>query len=295
MAASAMRAFTQTRTAEQFEDLASRLDAGLGAEAEPGQQVTVAMRRRLDLPEWEWATLEAAEAAGSLPGVLRHLAQTHRERGRLVRDLFGALSYPLLVLVLCAFVGGLVLATGAAPRAWILFTTLLVVALVALGGWLAWRLRDPTLDGDRLPVVGRLSRCAAELPYLVALRALYAAGVPLRQAHPQAVLATRVPWVKSRLFLATKDLEAGSGFADALSKHAALTKESLILVRDGETAGQLEDALGRAAGRRQEEYARSMRRLARFVGGAVYAYAAASVLWVALHFYGSYFGGLKLR
>lgn len=281
-----------SRIAEHLEDEASRLDAGLHTESHPGEAPVAALRRRFSLAPWEWATLTAAETAGTLPAVLRVLAGSRRDRAQLRNELLGGLAYPALVLTMCGFVGGLVLATGAAPTGWLVTTVALFVLAVAAAGWLTWRLRDPGFDGDRLPLVGRLSRCAGELPYLVALRVLYGAGMGLRRAHPEAANAARVPWVRARLFLATSELEAGEGLATALAKHGALTAESLTLVRNGEAAGQLEDALGRAASRRQDEYVRALRRAARILGGVTYAYAAFSVLWIALSFYGSYYGRL---
>lgn len=318
-----MRLLTETQTAERLEDLASRLDAGLGVQDAdsasahatagsgaraavgaalggshaghaPGREPAVAtLRRQFTLPAWEWSTLAAAETAGALPAVLRHLAATHRERGRLRREVVGALAYPIVVLSLCGLVFGAVMAAGVAPRGWMILTITLLVSGLGGGAWLAWRLRDPGLDGDRLPGIGRLTRCAAEIPYLIALRALYGAGVPVRRAHPEAAPAARVPWVRARLFLVTQGLEAGSGFADALEKQQALTAESLTLVRNGEIQGQLEEALGKAASRRQEEYARFVRRATRVLGIVAYAYAAGSVLWIALRFYGGYYGALR--
>ncbi|MEZ5965294.1 MAG: type II secretion system F family protein [Planctomycetota bacterium] len=284
--------FTDSAVAEQFEDLASRLDAGLDAGGPVGEAAVATLRRHLTLRAWEWSTLSAAESAGALPTVLRHLAAAHRERSALRREVAAALAYPAVVLAMCTLVATVVLATGVAPRGWLALTGGLLAALLAGALWLGWRLRDPSLEGDRLPVVGRLSRCAAELPYLVALRALYGAGVPLRQAHAEATPAAGVPWVRARLHVAGTELRAGGDLASALANSKALTAETLTLVRNGEAAGQLEDALGRAITRRREEYGRSLRRWTRLLGWGAYAYAALSVLWIALRFYGSYFAAL---
>jgi type II secretory pathway component PulF len=281
-----------TKIAEQLEDLASRLDAGLSSDLVPGETLVASLRQKLALSSWEWTTLVAAEDAGSLPVVLRQVAEAQRQRAQLRRELLGALAYPALVLSLCALVACIVLASGAAPTGWLVATGSALLFVLAGLGWLAWRLKDPALDGDRMPFVGRISRSAGEVPYLVALRALYAAGVPLRRAHAEAAAAAPVPWVRARLFVASRALEAGQGLAAALEGQRALTGESLTLIRDGETAGQLEDALARASRRRQDELARTLRRTARIVGTLAYAYAALSVLWIAVRFYGSMYGRL---
>jgi general secretion pathway protein F len=284
---------TDLRTAEELVDTASRLDAGLPEEgAAAGETPVASLRRRLRLRGWEWATLDAAQTAGALPAVLRQLARAREDRAALRRQVVAALAYPVLVLLLCGLVGGIVLSLGSAPRGWLWSTALLLAAAVGSGAWLALRLRDPLFDADRVPVVGRLSRAAGELPYLVALRALYSAGVPMRRAHPEAAAAAAIPWVKARLFLASSDLEAGETLAVALDRRNAVTRETLTLVRDGERTGQLEDALGRAASRRREELARSLHWLTRALGWAAYAYAVLSVLWIAVRFYGALYGRL---
>ncbi len=288
------RLLSDAKTAEHLEDLASRLDAGLRPTDGGGPEtLTATLRRELNLREYEWSALAAGETAGALPRVLRRLAAARQERAALTRQLTGVLAYPMFVLCLCGMVAALAIGMGKAPRGWFWLSGTLVLVIGVTAVWVTRRLRDPACDGDRLPVIGRLSRCAAEIPYLVALQVLYGAGVPVRAAHPQAAAAARVPWVRARLFVANRALEAGEPLAAALERQSALTTESLTLVRDGEITGQLEDALSRAIGRRREEYSRLLRRGASLVGALGYAYAAGSVLWLALSFYGAYFARLR--
>jgi type II secretory pathway component PulF len=279
--------------AERLEDLASRLDAGLTPAGQPGEPIVTGLRGEFTLAGWEWAALAAGEAAGRLPVVLRRVAAARRDRDVLQRELWGSLAYPGLVLCMCAGVGVLALGMAQPPRAWFWLSGGLALAIgilvVAAVRWL----RSPLSDGDRVPWLGRLSRHAGEVPYLVALQALYGAGVALRGAHPQASPAAAVPWVRARLFAAGAALDAGEPLAEALGRQRALTEESLTLVRDGEATGQLEDALGRAIVRRRAEYARRVRHVARGIGIAAYVYAAASVLWIALSFYGGYYSRLR--
>ena len=285
---------TDTKIAELLEDLASRHAAGLHErKAAPGETVVEGLRRRVQLRDWEWSALQAGETAGDLPQVLRRLAAARHERAALSRQLLGSLLYPLFVLCMCGAVAFLALRTGHAPRGWIWLSAGLLCGVVAMIVWGTRRLRDPTFDGDRLPLLGRLSRCAGEVPYLVALRALYGAGVGLRQAHPQATPAAAVPWVRARLYLASQGIEQGETLTDALRRVNAVTPETLELIGDGEATGQLEDALGRALTRRRDELQLVARRLARILGGLAYAYAALSVGWLALRFYSAHYAGLR--
>lgn len=282
------------RIAERLEDLASRLDAGLPiGEARHGQAVAEAIARNLALRPFEVAALQAGETAGRLPSVLRHLAAARHATAAWKGEVARALAYPGLLFAMCVFVALFAWSTGVAPRGWLVLSAVLLFLVLLLAGWLVARLRDPLFEGDRYPLVGRVSRCAGEIPYLVALQALYAAGVPVRAGHATAAAAAPVPWIRARLFAATGDLEAGEPLAAALEHRRALTGESLALVHDGEAAGQLEEALARAVTRRQREHAANLRWAARLLGAVAYAYAAGSVLWFALSFYGNLYGRLR--
>ena len=140
-----------------------------------------------------------------------------------------------------------------------------------------------------------LIRDVGELPYLVALRGLYAAGILLPEAHDRAIGTSPVAAIRSRLSQATPRLQQGEGFAKSLAAEGALGTESLELITVGETAGDLEDSLNRAAVRRREEFRRRFRRIAKVVGSVVYALAVLLVAYVVVSFYSGYLRGIYGR
>lgn len=280
-----------------LEDAASRLDAGLPLDQQThGETAVASLRRQVDLAEWEWLAATASESAGQLPTTLRNLAARRRARGELLMGLLRVCAYPILVLTMAVLVLVLLTVLGMpVPRGLVWLAAAVLLAAAVAGLWLRRRLSDPAFDPRGWGWLGRFSHSLGELPYLAALRQLYAAGVPLRTAQRGAAAAARVPWVRARLTAVAADLERGEGFTAALAKRGALGDESLRLLHSGEAAGQLEDALARAATRRQEVVARTSGVLARALGFAIYLAAAGTVAWIALSFYGGLYGSLLRR
>lgn len=281
------------RVAAAFEDLASRADAGLpsgdrlpGDTAGGGLAASLA-RAGIATAAYEVRSIEAGEAVGRGPEVLRRLAASRHELAGVAKKLVDGLAYPSTVFVSALAVTALLMGLGLPlPHGWLLTVGIVASAAALAIGWLVWRLRDPTRAPDRIPVIGPLVRVAGELPYLTALSILYGAGVPLRAAHRDAVTTARGAWLRKHLDAVTPALERGEGFATSLAAHGALTPETLRLVTDGERTGGLEDALRRAIERRRLELSASLGRIARIVGVLAYMAAAGSVLWIAVSFYG---------
>lgn len=281
------------RIAAAFEDLATRADAGLPPGElppgdAPGEGLAAWIRRSgIATAPYEVRSIEAGEAVGRGPEVLRRLAAGRHELASVAQKLIDGLAYPCTVFLVSLAVTTLLMALGLPlPRGWILSVGIVAAAGALAIGWLAWRLRDPVRAPDRIPVIGRLVRMAGELPYLTALSILYAAGVPLRAAHRDALATARGAWLRAHLDAVTPALERGEGFAVSLAAHAALTPETLRLVTEGERTGGLEDALRRAIERRRQELLATLSRVAGIVGVLAYMAAAGSVLWIAVSFYG---------
>ena len=75
-----------------------------------------ALRRNLQLQDWEWASATAAEASGTLPHVLRSLSQARRARGELIRAVLGAVAYPALLTAMAGGLNGTLLSGPALQR-----------------------------------------------------------------------------------------------------------------------------------------------------------------------------------
>lgn len=188
------------RAAMAMDELASALDAGLtaadlartaGADLDETMVATL-QTRGVELSESERVIFQAAADSGSLPQALRERARSRRDRAELVRTLVGRLAYPAFVLLVATAVAILVGSLAGDARLPIL-VGVFPLAVAALVWWAARRgFRRVSGFPLNLRPVGLVFLDLGELPYLQTLRGLYAAGVPLLQAHPQAVRAVGV-------------------------------------------------------------------------------------------------------
>ena len=144
-------------------------------------------------------------------------------------------------------------------------------------------------------MLGRIASALGELPYLETLHALYAAGVPLAQAHTAAVAAVPLVSLQRRLQVADRVLQSGRSLTESLAQALALHTETRSLLATGEHAGQLEDALQRSLVRRRDVAARDIATNARRLGSAAYLLAVIFVIAIVFTFYLKLYGNLGRR
>jgi type II secretory pathway component PulF len=286
------------RAALLLDDLASALDAGLppdqiGAQTALGDHAfaDLLQRRGVALSTTEQRILAAAWQSGRMAPTLRLRAERRRQRAADTRVLIGGLRYPITLLIV-----GL-LAT--------LFTYSVVgsiwlpIGVAAVGLSMGFALRSllrtlHTGDGvlGRVPFVSTLARERGELPYLEVLYGLYAAGVPLLTAHPQAVATCEHSSLRADLQDVDQTLQAHRPLAEALQRPGSLSPETTTLLSTGEKTGNLEEALHRALLRRGEVVARKDASLARWVGVSAYVLAAAVAVYLIFTIHQETYGKL---
>ena len=281
-----------------FDDVASALDAGLpiaslGGDPGHGDDVLAELvtRRGVKLSATERLVLEAGWRSGQGSAALRHRAGHRRRRAEFGRTLWSGLRYPLLLLLalpVTAMLVSYVIGPEIAIAIGAVYAALVLVLL-----WLARKLGRGDAVLDRLPWIGGLLVDLRELPYLETLHALYAAGVPIVEAHRRAVDAVRMQGLRERLEIAHSKLQGGRPLREALHETVSLEPETRTLLANGEQAGQLEDALLRAVERRQHVATRKFEVAARRVGQLAYVIAIIGVVVVVYNFYSSYFALLR--
>ncbi len=291
--------FADDRAALACEDLASALDAGipptaLGAPADAQEDwpVQVLGARSVRLAPAEKLMLEAAGRSGHLGRTLRQRAAARQFRAEIVRGCIAGLRYPLVLLLVALLVAALMGVTqrSATP---VVVVVLALAALVLLAFAGSRSLRNPQGVVHRIPGLRELLADLGELPYLQTLHGLYSAGVPLRDAHAEAAAVSPVARVREKLLAADPILQGGVPLTQALLQAGALHPESQSLLTTGEQAGDLEDALERAARRRADVLRRRADRGVRGLSVAVYVLAMAVVVYLIFRFYSSYLGGLS--
>jgi type II secretory pathway component PulF len=282
------------RAALQFDDLASALDAGLplsafGGEPTLGDRVLhgILQRRGVRLSATEDSVMMHSWRAGRASQQLRHRAAARRQQAELRRGLWQSVRYPLLLagmgLLIC-------ITTMTFVGPWPLVSLLLLYG--SLGGAVfavVRASRSGALWLRRLPWLHALMQSLAELPYLETLRALYGAGVDLRQAHAAATATVPPGELSQRLQIVNGMVQIGQPLREGLQQALALHPETRSLLTTGEQAGQLEDALERAWQRRSTVTQRDLTQLSRGLGYAAYALALGITMLLIINFYTGYF------
>ena len=266
----------------------------IGADAQKGDRAIheALQRRGVRLSATEDAVMAAAWRAGRITTALRTRAEQRRQRAEFARAIWAGLRYPLVLFLLIVVAS---FATAAVVgHYW--FAIGVLGGAVACGALAVVVRRGLLTGGDRwarLPIVGRMAANLGELPYLETLHSLYAAGVPLVQAHAAAVAAVPIQVLRRRLLIADRELQGGRNLTEALAHALALHAETRTLLATGEHAGQLEDALLRALTRRRETSAREVGQAAKRLGHAAYAVATLVVVAIVFSFYANYAGMLR--
>ena len=289
------------RAALQFDELASMLDAGLplpelGGRGADGERVVheILQRRGVRLSPSDDAVLAAAWQAGRIGPALRARAEQRRRRAASFRTLLLSLAYPAALFgmsIVAAFATAPVIGHHGFAIALLVLLAVLVTAVVVVPRGL----RHGSERWNRLPIVGRIATDLAEIPYLETLQALYAAGVPIAQAHATARAAVPNHALQQRLTVAGRVLEGGRSLTEAMAESLALHPDTRTLLASGERAGGLEDALGRALERRRDVSQRAVAVLGRSIAVGIYAVAALVAAALILSFWFRLYGQIGYR
>jgi type II secretory pathway component PulF len=287
------------RAALHLDELASALDAGLplpslGIRGEAGERaVHAALRQRgVVLSATEDTVLLAAWRAGRIGPALRSQAEQRRLRAEWHRRLLGGLAYPcglLAMIVIASFATAPIVGHHGFAIGVLAAVTITAAAVVVLRRGL----RHGGERWNRIPLLGRLAADFAEIPYLQTLQAVYGAGVPLLQAHADAMATVPNAALRQRLTVAARVLGEGRSLTEALATSVALHPETRSLLAIGERAGQLEDALQRALRHRRDVAQRTVTNTIRRATTTVYLLAMALAAALILSFWFRLYGGVR--
>jgi len=285
------------RAALQFDEVASMLDAGLplgsiGGGGDDGDRVVHAILRQrgVKLTPSDDTVLLAAWRAGRIGPALRARAEQRRQQAALYRRLLLGLAYPSALFAM-TIVAGIATAPIVGHYYFPIGLSVLLLTVVATALVVRRGLQRGDERWNQVPVVGRMARDFAEIPYLEVLQALYGAGVPLLEAHASATAAVPNHGVQQRLGVAGRVLGEGRSLTEALAQSVALHPDTRTLLANGERGGQLEDALQRALQRRREVSQRAATRTAVTISVVVYALAGLVAIALIFSFYQRLYGG----
>jgi general secretion pathway protein F len=233
-------------------------------------------------PELYRTTVEAGEQSGHLEAVLDRLADYTESRQELQQKLQQVMVYPVLLTIMALGITTLLL-TYVVPQVVQVFDNVgqelplltralialsefmqawglaLLVALVALVAGLRHLLRQAgprkAFHGLllRTPFVARLVRGLNTARFARTLSILTASGVPVLESMRIAgSVMTNLP-MREAVDTATRRVREGSSISGSLEKSGYFPPMTLHLIASGETSGNLEDMLERAALNQERE------------------------------------------
>lgn len=233
-------------------------------------------------PEIYRATVSAGEQSGHLDAVLERMADYTENRQVLQQKIRNAMIYPVLLTVVCLGIVGLLLGyvvpevvrvfeagerelpvltrilIGASDflRAW--WWLMLLVAFGAAWGFRRW-LRDPgaRLRYDafklRLPLVGRITRGNNAARFARTFSILAASAVPVLEALRIAAEVVTNTTMRRAVQDAAVRVREGAPIARSLGASKLFPPMLVHLIASGETSGELEAMLERAADNQERE------------------------------------------
>ena len=233
-------------------------------------------------PELYIATVAAGEQSGHLDTVLERLSDYTESREQLRSKTLTAMLYPVLLFVVCTAIVFLLLAfvvpkivkqfensKAALPiltqgliaisdfaRNW----GWLVILLTGFGFWLFSRwLRDPAARRRyhavllRLPLIGRVVRGNNTARFARTLSTLTSSAVPVLEAlRISGEVVTNLP-MREAVQEAAARVREGASIARSLGASRMFPPMMIHLIASGETSGDLESMLDRAATNQERE------------------------------------------
>jgi general secretion pathway protein F len=233
-------------------------------------------------PEIYRATVSAGESSGRLDAVLERLADYTENRQVIRQKINNALIYPIALTVMCFLIVS-VLLVFVVPKVVNVFESsqkelpiatriligssdvardygiYIVIGLIALG-WILWK----TLKQEgprrrfhaaqlRMPLVGRLVRGFNTARFTRTLSILTASAVPvLESLRISAEVLTNVP-MREAVTEAGARIREGSPIGRSLGASKLFPPMTIHLISSGETSGELETMLERAATNQERE------------------------------------------
>jgi general secretion pathway protein F len=227
-------------------------------------------------PEIYRATVAAGEQAGHLDNVLERLADYTESREQIRQKVLAALLYPIVLTVMCfaivslllVFVVPKVVAVFQAQKAQLPLITrllisvsdflrsyglyLLIVAVLAYLLFRRWQ-RDPQAKRRvhrlqlRLPLLGKLTRGFNTARFTRTFSILSASSVPVLEAlRISGEVVTNLP-MRDAVTEAAARVREGAPIGRSLANSRQFPPMTIHLISSGESSGELESMLERAA------------------------------------------------
>lgn len=228
------------------------------------------------------ASVEAGEQAGELASVLKRLADLTEANYQMKQKINQAMIYPtamltvsmgivafLMIVVVPRLIDTFAGQNAVLPLAtrilivitdlfsvYGLHTLLVLLLLVALLSQLLKYSRFQFVFDSillKLPIIGSLVRQINTARFSRTLGILYGSGAPIMASLRAATAVVHSLPIKARVELAVKQVKEGAHLSKALKNTDDFSSLTVQLIASGESSGQLEDMLARAAQNEEQD------------------------------------------
>jgi general secretion pathway protein F len=262
-------------------------------------------------PDLYRATVAAGEQSGHLDTVLERLADYTETREQLRNRTLGALLYPIVLFVICSLIVFMLL-TYVVPKivtqfehskaqlpvltriliAWSDFMRewgwlVVIVVIGAIFGFVRW-LRDPAAKRKfhafllRVPLVGKVVRGTNTARFARTLATLTSSTVPVLEAlRISGEVVTNLPMRDAVQEAATRVRE-GAPIGRSLAASKLFPPMMIHLISSGETSGELEVMLDRAATNQEREMDAILTAVVGLLGPLMIVFMGGFVLLIVL-------------
>jgi general secretion pathway protein F len=233
-------------------------------------------------PEIYRATVSAGEQSGHLDAVLERLAEYTESREQMRQNLLGAMLYPLVLTIMCFTIVSILL-TYVVPKVVDVFEAnhaklplatrvlvgvsgflrsyglylLIAIAVVSFVFWRSLKSRDKRRRVHQvlltLPLMGRILRGVNTASFTRTLSILTASAVPVLDAlRIASEVVTNLP-MRDAVTEAAARVREGAPIGRSLSSSRLFPPMTVHLISSGESSGQLQTMLERAATNQERE------------------------------------------
>jgi type IV pilus assembly protein PilC len=274
-----------------------------------GEDVSSAMRAQYGrFPELMIDMTSVAEQTGTLPEVLRSLADHFDNLLRLRRTFLGAIAWPVFQLVAAILVIAVMIlilgwiadmspnkdAPPIDPLGWGLFGVegamiwLTSTFGTLFGLFVVYQVIVRSLQGKktldsllmRVPVVGHSMRSFAIARFSWAFALTQQAGMPIEESLESALKATSNGAFVAAIPQVWTMVKEGDELSEALTATRLFPEEFLNIVNVAETSGTVPEALERLSPQFEDQARRSLSALVAVLGWVVWATVAALIVFI---------------
>lgn len=260
--------------------------------------------------------LANGEQSGKLDNMLNELADYYEDRLAMRRQVASALAYPMLLLVICWFLGSFSLGmvdvaldglngrgggvsgikeyfaqyVSFQIRAMIIFGLVAAIGVVlSRMGALGWIVGMVTTFVWPLSVVTRKLSLAR---FFRSFSLMLSGGIGMVQCIQQSVRVVSNPYIAKDLMQAIPHVRRGSTLVEAFQNSRMLTPLSREMLSIGEQSGKLEYQLGKAAEYHMNEAQHAIKQAVTVFTTLIMLAVFTLIGGVVIYFYSSLYGGI---